>query len=358
MFQDPLHLNPAGGEMIFNLPNGLQGYLLANGKGVRIEAAPTEIVTDKFAEDKTVRNGLACMRCHDQGMKTFLDTVRPAMLRLPGSAGLDKRQVLQLYPEQKEMDRVVKEDADRFLSAMQRALGKPQGREPLIPVSHRFLDAPLQLSAAAAELALAEPSGLKGVFRSPQFAALGLVPLSGEGVIRRDMWEDYYDQVVRDLGLGIPIVPLDGLTRRDFRGDPSLDVELRTNKKGKVFEPGDELVIYVKNRSKKDVYIELIGTSARGEKVILPLASNRVVAGQEYRFPPSGGLKIRSGVGKEEITLFASDVELPGGQLVRGKGVGDRVYHPFYELPSDGKRGVRRFDPRRLVKKTIDIETR
>ncbi len=358
MFQDPMHLNPAGGEMIFSLPNGLQGYLLANGKGVRIETAPTEIVTDKFAEDRTVRNGLACMRCHDQGMKTFLDTVRPAMLRLPGSAGLDKRQILQLYAEQKEMDRLVKEDTVRFLSAMQRALGKPPGREPLIPVSQRFLDAPLPLSAAAAELALAEPSGLKAVFRSPRFAALGLVPLSGEGVVRRDMWEDYYGQVVRDLGLGIPVVPLDGLTRRDFRGDPSLDVEMRTNKKSNVFEPGEEMAIYVNNRSGKDIYIELIGTSARGEKVILPLNMNRIAAGQEYRYPPTGGLKIRSGVGKEEITLFASDVEMPAGQLVRGQSMGDRVYHAFYDLPPSGKRAARRFDAWRLMKKTIDIETR
>jgi serine/threonine-protein kinase len=358
IFQDPVHLYPAGSEMIFNLPNGLQGYLLANGKGARLESAPTEIVTDKFAEDKTVRNGLACMRCHDQGMKTFLDTVHPAMLRLPGSAGLDKRQVLQLYPEQKELDRLVAEDTERFLSSLERVLGKPQRQEPLIPVSRRFLDSPLQLSAAAAELGLAEPSGLKEVFRAPQFAALGLVPLSVGGVVRRDMWEDYYDQVVRGLGLGIPIVPLDGLTRRDFRGDPALDVELRTNKKGNVFEAGDELVIYVLNRSKKDVYIELIGTSARGEKVILPVAANRVRAGQEYRFPPSGGLKIRSGVGREEITLFASEVEMPAGWLLRGKGVSDRVIHPWYE-PSSARPGKNKyFDPTRLIKKTIDLETR
>jgi len=47
--------------------------------GQRIEAAPTGIVTDSFAADQTVRNGLACMRCHDKGMKPFGDEVRPAI---------------------------------------------------------------------------------------------------------------------------------------------------------------------------------------------------------------------------------------------------------------------------------------
>ena len=73
MFKDPINLHPNGGEMIFNLPNGLQGYFVTNAIGTRLEEAPTGIVTDKFAEDKTVRNGLSCMRCHDQGIKGFRD---------------------------------------------------------------------------------------------------------------------------------------------------------------------------------------------------------------------------------------------------------------------------------------------
>src|SRR5262249_22991909 len=159
----------------------------------------------------TVRNGLACMRCHDGGMKGFVDTIRPALLKLPGTPGFDKRQALQLYPEQAVMDKHVKEDSERFMKALETSLGKPQTREPLIPVSHRFLDGPLQLTTASAELGLPESGGLQSVFRAPQFAGLGLVPLAAEGAIRRDMWEDYFDQVVRDLGLGIPVVPLDGL---------------------------------------------------------------------------------------------------------------------------------------------------
>ena len=35
-----------GGEIIFSLPNGLQGYMLVNGTGQRIDRGPTEIVSD------------------------------------------------------------------------------------------------------------------------------------------------------------------------------------------------------------------------------------------------------------------------------------------------------------------------
>jgi mono/diheme cytochrome c family protein len=200
MFANPIHLNPSGGEVIFSLPNGLQGYYVADAKGNRVELAPTDIVTDKFAEDKTVRNGLSCMRCHDSGIKSFADTVRPALLRLPGKPGFDKRAALDLYPEEAEMEKLVEDDGSRFLRAMKQVLGKEQAGEPLIPVSRRFLDKALPLRTAAAELGLAKPEGLEAIFRTPNFTALGLVQLTADGVVRRDSWEDYYDLVVRLLG--------------------------------------------------------------------------------------------------------------------------------------------------------------
>ncbi|HZI51995.1 MAG TPA: hypothetical protein VFE29_09240, partial [Terriglobia bacterium] len=39
IFQNPLDFSRAGGEIIFNLPNGLQAYLLVNEKGQRIDQA-------------------------------------------------------------------------------------------------------------------------------------------------------------------------------------------------------------------------------------------------------------------------------------------------------------------------------
>ncbi|MBV8316690.1 MAG: c-type cytochrome [Planctomycetaceae bacterium] len=357
LFRDPLDLHPAGGEVIFNLPNGLQGYFLANAQGDRLEAAPTEIVTDRFAEDKVVRNGLSCIRCHDAGMKDVTDVVHAAVERLPGNPGFDKRRVLQLYPGQATLDPLLKGDRERFLAALRQALGKPPSGEPLIGVSQRFLDAPLSLATVAAELGEPPAAELRPVFASRPFARLGLAALGSDGSVRRDTWEDFYDRVVRDLGLGIPILPLDALTRRDVSpAAAELDVALATSKKNNVFAPGDEMFITVTNTSSKALHIELIGTSARGRKVILTPSGTVVEPGQSYRYPPEGKtLRIQERLGKEQVTVFASDAAFPAGELLRGKDVADRVVHRFDFERSRADKG---FDPARLLKKTIEIETR
>jgi serine/threonine-protein kinase len=355
MFRDPIFLHPSGGEMVFSLPNGMQGYYVADARGNRLELAPTDIVTDKFAEDKTVRNGLACMRCHDAGIKDFADTVRPAVEKLPGSPGFSKRDVLKLYPEQPVMDEYIRQDRTRFLDALEKLFGKKQVREPLIPVSQRFLEKEISLAVASAELGLADPSTLKPLLKQPQFAALGLMPLSADGVVRRDMWEDYYDLVIRRLGLGIPLVPIDGVTRREFTPHQAhLDVDLKTNRPNNVFAPGDELEVLVVNRAAKDVYIELVGTSVRGHKVVLAPAGTVVRAGTTYRWGP---FKVQPRLGKEQVTVYASDADFPAGFLLRGEGITDRFVHLFYRY-GRGKRATLDNDPSRLLKKTIEFETR
>ena len=154
------------------------------------------------------------------------------------------------------------------------------------------------------------------------------------------------------------MVPLDGLTRRDFAAVASVDVEIKTSKKNNVFEPGEELVIFVTNKSRQDIHVEFIGSSARGKKVILTPAVTLVGPGEQYRYPAEGVLKIQKGLGREEITLFASLKSFPPGVLLRGKGVADRVVHNFYKLQREGRQQRVVFDPAEMIKKTIEIETK
>jgi serine/threonine-protein kinase len=354
ILKDPITFKESGGEMIFRLPNGLQGYYVSDNRGQRLETAPTDIVVDKFAADKTVRNGLGCMRCHDQGIKEFADTVRAAVEALPGSPGFDRRAVLDLYPPREKMDDVVKADRNLFQLAM-KALVADTTREPLIPVTAAYLDDPLAATAAAAELGLADGAKLAATFRTPQFAGLGLAPLAAGGVVRRDAWEDNYDQAVRGLGLGTPLVAVDGVLRRDHAGTLGADVELKTNKPNNLFEPGDELVVTVVNKSAQSVHVELVGTSSRGRKVLLTPKAVVVKPGEAFKLDP---VKVRAGVGKEQVTLLASVDPLPTPELLRGTGVTDRVVHRFYKLTSEAGRAKLAAAAAAVVKKTIDIETR
>jgi hypothetical protein len=54
----------AGGEVIYSLPNGLQGYMVVNAAGNRLDAVPINIARDPHRRDSVVRNGLSCFGCH------------------------------------------------------------------------------------------------------------------------------------------------------------------------------------------------------------------------------------------------------------------------------------------------------
>ncbi len=68
----------AGGEIIFSLPNKLQAYLLVKADGTRIDDGPPDIVGDDQKNSGTTQvvNGLSCMGCHKDGMRTFKDDLR------------------------------------------------------------------------------------------------------------------------------------------------------------------------------------------------------------------------------------------------------------------------------------------
>ncbi len=359
IFTDPINLRGIGGEMIFHLPNGLQAYYVCDSRGTRLDEAPTSIVTDKFAEDKTVRNGLSCIRCHDRGMKDFRDDVRPAVEGLGGSGKIDKREVLAQYPVYKEMSALVEQDRQRFMRSMEQVLGSPQTTEPLIGVTQRFIDAPLQVATVAGELGLVEANDLKTIFRQPNFASFGLVALGNAGVIRRDMWEDYFDHIVRALGIGVPVLPIDGNNRPDYLpSDSPLDVVISTDKKNNVFAPGDELVIFVENKGRGTVFVELIGTGTKGEKIVLVPAGNKIDPGKKLRFPEKGSLKVQAALGRELITVFASDKDFPTGKILRATNIDDRIVHPFYRMTISNGAAKVLDDAITMIKRTIAIETR
>ncbi len=376
MFRNPLDFHFAGGEMIWALPNGLQAYLITNHRGARLELAPTDIVTDRFATDKVVRNGLSCMRCHEAGMRSVRDDVRPALDNLrAGAPGFDVRAVRRLYADQKEIDALLQQDARRYQEAVKRLFdGKPPESisHILEQTSSRFLDQPIPARAALAELGLAEPDKAereKALFGGRQLAAVGLVHLAYGGAVRRDTWEDYYDQVIREVRHGKPLVPLDSVTRHDYQAvdGPEVIIEARDAKTGKkktTFVADDQVVLVVRNKSSSNLYVEVVGTSIRGFKLV-PVETMVLAAGKEYRFPERGAMIVKANIGKELLTVYASTQRLPPPELIRlgakdkdtGRGMMDRVVHPLYRVKRDRGGATLSFDPATVIKRTIEITT-
>jgi mono/diheme cytochrome c family protein len=55
------------GEVIFTMPNGMQGYMLVNAAGNKVAVADTAIVRDIRRPNSVVETGLSCFGCHGPG---------------------------------------------------------------------------------------------------------------------------------------------------------------------------------------------------------------------------------------------------------------------------------------------------
>ena len=148
VFTHPLSFTPDGGEIIFNLPNGLQAYYLVDAGGNRLDAAPIKIVRNPAASDPTVRNGLSCIGCHTEGMKTFEDEVR-GVVEQNANPPFNKDRALRLYVEKAEMDAFLEEDTARYRRALEKT-GDVFGGIESVQRFHEAFQRPLDAAHAAA----------------------------------------------------------------------------------------------------------------------------------------------------------------------------------------------------------------
>lgn len=190
-----------GGEVIFHLPNGLQGYLLVDGKDKRIDAGPIDVVADdkRVSGTPAIVNGISCMACHAHGMIPLAEGFKAGSFAVFGEPA---RTVDRLYPGEAAMAEHVAADRDRFLAALEKAVGpflRADGdrttpltkfREPVSEVVIPYRRGYLDRAAAGTELFLEQQDALTTAIPEKRLRELGLEPLlrSG-GVIPRYQWE-------------------------------------------------------------------------------------------------------------------------------------------------------------------------
>ena len=194
IFTRPLSFKPDGGEIVFNLPNGLQAYYISDAQGNRIDVAPTEIVSNPAASDPAVRNGLSCIGCHTEGMKEFEDGVRAAILQT-ARPSYDKEQALRLYVEKAVMDDLVAQDSARYEEAVEKTGGVSGGIEP-VHLFHEAFQGPLDAAHAATAIGMETESFLAKVRSEPSLQNLGLAGLLSGGNVKRDVWESNFLDLV------------------------------------------------------------------------------------------------------------------------------------------------------------------
>ena len=221
-YNDNLAFHQAGGEIIFNLPNGMQGYMLVNDKDERIDAGPIDVVSDsqKTSGTPVIVNGLSCIACHAKGMiSEFTDEIRLGT----GVGGAARVKVDRLYPPPKVISDQTLDDSRRFLDSDRKAmgpflqLGEDAQRpietfdEPIGKIARYYRNDDLDAAAAAAELGMESAERLIGAIQgNSRLREYGLGPLAQEGGhVKRGDWEklegnSIMQRTARELELGTP----------------------------------------------------------------------------------------------------------------------------------------------------------
>jgi hypothetical protein len=231
--------NHDGGEMIYHLPNGLQGYMLTTNKGVRLDRAPIEIVQDDNRQDKVILNGISCMACHDKGVKppikvtdlskrtlaTMEDEVRP-LVEAAGILDFKESNLLKkLYPEPAVLQAAIKEDFERFTKAEMEATGGRSGAaEPVLGLYKEFRGA-VTARKLAAEFGM-EYDELLALLKeeSDSSEVLSVISSSMErnlSVRRENLLREYISVV---YALGYELMPFVPLGYEEFGGQKYADL--------------------------------------------------------------------------------------------------------------------------------------
>jgi hypothetical protein len=149
IFVDVFNFVGDGAEVVFSLPNGLQGYAIYDAAGVRQEE--TNLVFDQNQADLQVRVSVSCNGCHSGGLNEMRDEVRDEVERNALDFAQDVFEtVTEIYPGTEEVLEVLAEDSDKYKGALGRAEVPTANADPINLAFVRF-DRDVNLTTAAGD---------------------------------------------------------------------------------------------------------------------------------------------------------------------------------------------------------------
>jgi WD40 repeat protein/mono/diheme cytochrome c family protein len=198
----PKSFHSDGGEIIFRLPNGLQGYMLTDGRGNRLDKGPTSIVSDPKHPERVVENGVSCMSCHSGGLIDKGDQIRAhAEKNLAAFNETDRKVILGLYAPRDKFSAALAADAQRFRAASKKAGGKAGGAEPVVVAALRY-ETELDVRQVAAEAWLSTEEFLERLDDFPSLVpTLGVLRTPG-GTVQRKVFQRAFPMIIQNLRVG------------------------------------------------------------------------------------------------------------------------------------------------------------
>ncbi|MBK8260502.1 MAG: cytochrome c [Nannocystis sp.] len=204
IFAHPIDFEADGGEIIFNLPNGLQAYMLIDAIGDRITEAPTQVVKDPKQRDSIVKNAISCMSCHEAGIIPKQDDLRPFYQDNKDlfQDQAERKLIEALYRPSNELDLLQAKDSAFFQGALNE-LGIPlTDGEPIVTRALAF-EANVDLPRAAAELGVTTQRLEQNLAKlAPSLQKLRI------GGISRELFQSEFRGAVCTLFPGDDIIPV------------------------------------------------------------------------------------------------------------------------------------------------------
>jgi hypothetical protein len=207
LFEHPIGPNagatsfqPAGGEIIFHLPNGLQAYMLVDKDGRRIDKAPAEIVADPRRPDQRVETGISCMSCHARGLLPKADQIRAHVEKNARDFGQPIVDAVRAtHPRKAVFEAQIEEDNVRYRKAMEKFGVRDADQEPVNLVTQRF-EATLDGTTAAAELGMTLAEFAAALKQSTESARKALGPLLVKGnTVQRDVFQANFAELAQHV---------------------------------------------------------------------------------------------------------------------------------------------------------------
>lgn len=148
-----------GGEIIFQLPNGMLAYRLVNNTGVILDKGPTSIVKQNDAPTQflsAIVNGVSCMNCHSSGMLYKKDEIRAfAQANVGNFTQAEMNKILALYPEEKTFKDTMDKDNAFYVKALAQ-IGIDPGKPDPVNQAFRFYNRTLGRADVREELGITD----------------------------------------------------------------------------------------------------------------------------------------------------------------------------------------------------------
>lgn len=183
-------ITPDGGEYIFSLPNGLQGYYLSNGAGEQVAAVPEEIAVDSVTrfQSKTVTNARSCVVCHDNGLRPFADVISRMIRTSPATLiDPDKQRAIKLEELYlSDLQGKLAVDSANYAAAVKATNGLETHANAIAfeRVVHWYIEGRVDAKTAARELGVED-------FRevAKKSADQNVIAIAAGEPVARDAWE-------------------------------------------------------------------------------------------------------------------------------------------------------------------------